>query len=255
MITDVSYEGKKILLVEDDAIIALSEMQELESFGFTPFYANSGETAIKATEDKNGDFDLILMDIDLGRNKINGAETAKLILKKYDIPIVFVSSHTEKEIIEETEKITAYGYIYKNNAKTLKLASIKMALKLSESTMKIKQSEEKFMTAFMLNPAAMSINDIETHQIVDCNLAFQKITGYTKEETIGKTAMELKFFEDMEESSRMLKEIAEKGELTNFRHIFKNRRGESYLTYLSTKKIWISNKQYHMVCQTEFEAL
>ncbi len=252
---DFLYEGKKILIVEDQVIIAMNEMEELKSVGFNPLYATSGEGAIKIVEEKNGNFDLILMDIDLGHNKINGADTAKKILKKYDIPIVFVSSHTEKEIIDETEKITAYGYIYKNIENSLKLASIKMALRLSESTLKIKRSEEKFMTAFMLNPATVSINDMETNQIVDCNLAFEKITGYTKEEAVGKTAAELNFFEDIEELGRMLKVIEEQGELTNFKHIFKNRRGESFLTYLSTKKIWLNNRQYHMVCQTEFESL
>ena len=50
------------------------------------------------------------MDIDLGRG-MDGTEAAQAILEDHDIPIVFLSSHTEKDVVDKTEKITSYGYV------------------------------------------------------------------------------------------------------------------------------------------------
>jgi DNA-binding NarL/FixJ family response regulator len=61
----------------------------------------------------NTNIDLILMDIDLGGG-IDGAKAAEEILKDFYIPILFLSAHTEKEIVEKTEKITSYGYVVKS---------------------------------------------------------------------------------------------------------------------------------------------
>jgi len=57
---------------------------------------------------------------------------------------------------------------------------------------KIKLSEEKFSKAFYLNPSACGISDIETGQYLEVNDAFYSLLGFSKNEVIGKTAVELK---------------------------------------------------------------
>ncbi len=126
---------KTILLVEDETILALTQKKQLEKYGYTVVTANTGEKAIEIIENGSG-IDLILMDIDLGKG-LNGPETATLILKEYDIPIVFLSSHTEPHVVEKTEKITSYGYVVKNSGITVLDASIKMAFKLFDAKEKI----------------------------------------------------------------------------------------------------------------------
>ncbi|HEY1406640.1 MAG TPA: PAS domain S-box protein, partial [Spirochaetota bacterium] len=76
--------------------------------------------------------ELILMDIDLGRG-MDGPQAAALILAQRDIPIVFLSSHIEPEIVQKTEKITSYGYVVKNSGDTVLLTSIKMAFRLHDA--------------------------------------------------------------------------------------------------------------------------
>ncbi len=76
------------------------------------------------------------MDIDLGRG-MKGTEAAETILKAKDIPLAFLSSHTEPEIVNTTEGITSYGYIVKNSGNTVLLASIKMAFRLYEANKNI----------------------------------------------------------------------------------------------------------------------
>jgi len=124
-------ERKIILLVEDEFLIAMGKQQELEKYGYSVRHVNTGEKAVNISRE-NCDIDLILMDIDLGKG-IDGTEAAALILKERNIPVIFVSSHTEKDIVEKTEKITSYGYVVKSSSITVLDASIKMAFKLFDA--------------------------------------------------------------------------------------------------------------------------
>jgi len=123
--------AQRILLVEDEAIIALAKQQILQRSGYAVSIVHSGEQAIAAFKGDQ-EFDLVLMDIDLGRG-IDGTEAAKAILAEREVPVVFLSSHTEPAVVEQTEKITSYGYIVKSSAESVLLASIKMAFRLFEA--------------------------------------------------------------------------------------------------------------------------
>ncbi len=135
------YNNKTILLVEDDALIAMSTQMSLEEYGYNVINANTGEEAIEIFKNHSV-IDLILMDIDLG-DGIDGPTTAISILKEREIPVIFLSSHTEPEVVEKTEKITSYGYVVKNSGITILDASIKMAFKLFEANIKIVKNDTK----------------------------------------------------------------------------------------------------------------
>ena len=124
--------GRKfLLLVEDESLIALDTKQILEGYGYRVHIVKNGVSAVAAVAGNPG-IDLVLMDINLGPG-IDGTETAALILKDYDLPIVFLSSHVEPAVVAKTEKITSYGYVVKNAGDTVLDASIKMAFKLFEA--------------------------------------------------------------------------------------------------------------------------
>jgi len=123
--------ARRILLVEDEAIIALSEKAMLERCGYSVALAHSGEQAIDASR-RDDDIDLILMDVNLGAG-IDGTVAAQAILSERELPVVFLSSHTEPEVVDQTEKITSYGYIVKSSGETVLLASIRMAFRLFEA--------------------------------------------------------------------------------------------------------------------------
>lgn len=123
---------KTILLVEDEVLLAMSEMHQLKKEGYSVIHVDSGEKAVQTMRALSDSIDLILMDIDLGKG-IDGTVAAEEILKTYTVPIVFLSSHTEKEVVEKTEKITSYGYVVKNTGITVLNASIKMAFKLFDA--------------------------------------------------------------------------------------------------------------------------
>ncbi|MBU0927195.1 MAG: PAS domain S-box protein [Spirochaetes bacterium] len=137
---------KTVLLVEDELLIAMAEKAMLERHGFKVVTASSGEKAVRAV-DEAAEIDLALMDINLGSG-MDGTEAAARILEKHDIPLVFLSSHTEREIVEKTESITSYGYIVKNSGETVLLAGIKMAFKLFEADRSIRAHRLRIESAY-----------------------------------------------------------------------------------------------------------
>jgi PAS domain S-box-containing protein len=132
---------KTILLVEDQILIAMAEEAMLSNYNYRVIIANSGRQAVQLASERP-DIDLILMDINLGQG-IDGTEAARIILNDHDLPLIFMSSHTEREVVERTEGITSYGYIVKDSGETVMLASIKMAFKLFEAKQQLKAANDK----------------------------------------------------------------------------------------------------------------
>jgi PAS domain S-box-containing protein len=134
--------NKKILLVEDSMITSLAEVMMLEKNGYEVIPVPDGESAVEhALNDRS--IDLILMDIDLGKG-IDGPTAADLIIKQRDIPIVFLTSHSEREIVDKVRSITRYGFVVKNSGDFVLLSSLEMAFELFEAHKKTKESETNF---------------------------------------------------------------------------------------------------------------
>ncbi len=132
---------KTILLVEDEAIVALSEKKVLEAEGYRVQIASNGETAVEYIRDNRVPVDLVLMDIDLGTG-IDGTEAAQKILDIRPVPILFLTSHTEREFVAKAERISSYGYVVKHTGDLVLIASVKMAFRLAEANQRIAQELE-----------------------------------------------------------------------------------------------------------------
>ncbi len=137
-------ENKIILLVEDEPVISLIESAILKKGGYNVKTVPSGEKAIDLISG-GGNFDLILMDIDLGKS-MDGTEAAERILQIKEIPVLFLSSHTEPEIVKKTEGITSYGYVVKNSGDTVLLASIKMAFRLYYEKLQVREHKDRLQS-------------------------------------------------------------------------------------------------------------
>ncbi len=103
--------SSKILIVEDEIIIAIDLKIRLENLGYyVPGIAVNGNDAIKKTGEKNPD--LILMDI-LLNGETDGIEVAQQIRNKYDIPIIYLTGSQNDNLLERAETTAPYGYINK----------------------------------------------------------------------------------------------------------------------------------------------
>lgn len=118
-----------ILLVEDEPFTAQYEAQHLQKEGYRVLHVASGEAALAYVHAAHPSIDLILMDIYLGAG-LDGAEVAQRILQDYDLPIVFLSSYADAEMMAKIEGVASYGYVPKNAGRAVLAAAIKMAFKL-----------------------------------------------------------------------------------------------------------------------------
>lgn len=116
----------------------------LSSHGYAVEMASRGEECLEKLKSHPLP-DLILMDINLGKNRMDGPATTKKIYEQYDIPVVLHSAYTDKATLDSTRDMVKYGYIQKvpGNEQFI-LAGIELALKLHGAQKAHKQSEAKY---------------------------------------------------------------------------------------------------------------
>jgi PAS domain S-box-containing protein len=207
---------KNILLVEDDTIVAMTQSMELEAFGYNVIHASKGQQALSAMKQKDTIIDLVLMDINLGEEK-DGTEIATMILAEHDIPLLFLSGHTERELVAKTEKITFYGYVVKLSGIIVLDASIKMAFRLHEANKKLKQqklelegSEKRYRRLFESAQDGILILDFVSGKIVDVNPFLINMLGYSKEEFLDKNLWDISAFKNIDYSKQLYSELQHK---------------------------------------------
>jgi CheY-like chemotaxis protein len=135
-------KGNKIMIVEDESIIAEDIRMSLVNNGYVvPSVVSMGETAIeKIKEDKP---DLILMDIMLA-GKMDGIETAGMIQSKFNIPVIYLTAYCDDKILERAKITGPFGYLIKPFKGRELYIAIEMSLYKHRLEMELKESKEFF---------------------------------------------------------------------------------------------------------------
>lgn len=162
MSTQGETQGSRILLVEDDAIIALRQRKLLEENGYRVETVHSGKKALATALDPERSIELILMDIDLGPG-MDGTEVAERVLAERDLPVVFLTSHAEQEMVSRVKGITRYGYVLKRSGDFVLLESIAMALELFETRQALERSRDLYRSVANLTGDIIVRHDAEGH--------------------------------------------------------------------------------------------
>jgi signal transduction histidine kinase len=130
----------RILIVEDESIIAMTLRHTLEDLGYEVIDAvSSGNAAIQAVS--QGGIDLILMDINIDGD-IDGIETAARIRQQNNIPIIYLTSYADDKTITRAEKTGSLGYILKPFKGREVRAAIQIALNKHKEELLIRQALE-----------------------------------------------------------------------------------------------------------------
>lgn len=104
-------ETVRILVVEDEYILAMNLQETLELLGYTVSdIADSAETAIEKAAELLPN--LVLMDIQL-KGEMDGIHAAELIWNRFQIPIVYITGHSDKSTVDRAKLTFAFGYILK----------------------------------------------------------------------------------------------------------------------------------------------
>ena len=168
--------------MEDESIEAMDIKKNLESFGYeVPYIASYGDEAIQKAQEINPD--LILMDIVL-KGEVDGIIAAEKI-KKLDIPVVYITAHSEKGTVVRAKNTSPYGYILKPfQAKELAL-TIEMAIYKHEMEKNLKKNEEKFRLLYENAPLPyQSLN--EDGIIIEVNDSWLRKMDFKRGEVIGR---------------------------------------------------------------------
>lgn len=173
----------KILIVEDEAIVAEDIRNSLQSLGYTTFaVVSSGEEAIAKIEEDRPD--LVLMDIVL-KGDIDGIEAASQIHSRFNIPVVYLTAFTDKKTIERAKLTEPFGYIVKPFENRELHTTVEMALYKHKMESKLKENES------WLSTILRSIGDAVIVTDVDGNIQFMNdvacyLTGWKLEQAMGK---------------------------------------------------------------------
>ncbi|MDA3950544.1 MAG: PAS domain S-box protein [Spirochaeta sp.] len=164
-----THDEKTILLVEDEPLIALNQKTVLQRNGLHVRVAASGEKAIRTVREAP-EIDLVLMDIDLGSG-IDGTVAAEQILELRELPIVFLTGHAEREMVEKVRRITRFGYVLKNAGEFVLIEAIVMAFELFDTNQQLRRREQWYRAALEGTPMEHDSPDAETH-LRDVNQAY-----------------------------------------------------------------------------------
>ncbi|MFA4848838.1 MAG: response regulator [Methanoregula sp.] len=119
-------EKIRILIVEDEALVAEDLKEMLQKFGYdVPGIADTGEKAIALANEHHPN--LVLMDIHLG-GAMDGITSGGEIRQRLGIPIIYVTAFASQAIIDRAKKTNPSGYILKPFNEVQIQAAIQIAL-------------------------------------------------------------------------------------------------------------------------------
>lgn len=113
---------------------------------------------------------------------------------------------------------------------------------VAKRTAELAKAEEKFSKAFRLSPNAITLTRISDGRHIEVNESFCQMMGYSHEEIIGKTAVDLNFWASLGERERMIETLKNKTAIHNYELQFRNKSGKERTALLSIETIDIDGE-------------
>jgi PAS domain S-box-containing protein len=106
----------------------------------------------------------------------------------------------------------------------------------------LRKSEEKLSKIFRTSPTLINLTNTRTHRYLDVNDAFERITGYSREEAIGRTTVELGIWADPQRRRELLQQLQAEGQVRNAEIRLRTKTGEMRTGLLSSELIEIEGE-------------
>ncbi|TGM35785.1 PAS domain S-box protein [Leptospira biflexa] len=198
--TEIKHSLGHILLVEDEAILAVSQAEFLKLKGYSVQHVSTSLDAIDCISFGES-VDLILMDINLS-DELDGIQLAKKILEIKEIPILFVSGYSDQKILNRVADLKHYGFIPKISSPDIVECMIKSALKLHAVEQSLTFREKELRITFESMGDGLIVLTREG-QIREINQKALDMLGYHKMEVMNKDLSSFLFLVQAESRMRV----------------------------------------------------
>jgi CheY-like chemotaxis protein len=172
----------KLLIVEDEPIVALDLKQEVEQLGHKVVgVAESADEALAAV--KMCRTDLALMDVRI-MGSMDGIETARLLRSRYHIPSIFLTSYSDETTISRAAREIPYGYLTKPFQSGELMATLQVALHKTKVDARQSAAHRKVAaTVAGIREGVVRLSAGGKVQFM--NVAAETLTGWTQDKAIG----------------------------------------------------------------------
>jgi two-component system cell cycle sensor histidine kinase/response regulator CckA len=191
----------RVLIVEDDSIIAMELEDRLQGLGYEVCAStSSGEDAIETTGEMRPD--LVLMDVRLA-GAVDGVQAAAEIRDRFDIPVVYLTAYADQKTVERAKITEPYGYIIKPFQERELQTAIEIALYKHQIERKLKDSE-RWLAATLRSIGDAVITTGPTGLVSFLNSVAETLTGWGSDEALGREVAEV--FRTVDEASHAVHE-------------------------------------------------
>jgi len=108
----------------------------------------------------------------------------------------------------------------------------------------LRESEEKFSKIFDTAPAGITISTLSDGRFIDINREGERLSGFRRDEVVGRTAQEFYIWKDPAERARMIKDLQQEGTVRDREMTFHDKAGNLLSGLFSATVIDIQGKQH-----------
>ncbi len=185
----------KILVVEDERIVAIDLRNRIERLGYSVVgMASTGEEAIQMALTTQPD--LVLMDVTL-RGKVDGVEAADRIRRLYEVPVVYVTAHSDEHTLHRAKITEPFGYVLKPFEERELHTTMEMALYKASTDRRLRENE-RWLATTMSTIADAVITTDRDGRIRLMNAVAEEFTEWTQAEGLGKDVKDICVFREAE---------------------------------------------------------
>jgi PAS domain S-box-containing protein len=172
-----------ILVVEDEVVVAKDIQRTLKALNYqVPSTAHTGADALRLVEENQPD--LVLMDITL-KGDLDGIVTASKIRARWDIPIIFLTAHSDDATLARAKETGPHGYVLKPwNERDLRTA-IEVALR-KHALEKVMSERERWFSTTLASIGDAIIATNPAGAITFMNPVAETLTGWKREDAVNK---------------------------------------------------------------------